>query len=153
MRRDGDNMGNRLTGWEGCPIALMPRSGVSKAKGLNHILRTAEPGVGIGVPGMTVERARMLWNLDVSWLMMAVATVAVLSYFFGAALHWLRREDGFGAFGNAIIISGSFFLSIMFANQQGYNLRDLHIAVVVGLFGAFVVLASLTLIRGLIARM
>jgi fluoride ion exporter CrcB/FEX len=94
----------------------------------------------------------MLWNLDPAWLMMAVATVAVLSYFFGAALHWLRREDGFGAFGNAIIISGSFFLSILVANHQGYNLRDLHLAVIVGLCGAFVVLASLTLLRALIAR-
>ena len=71
----------------------------------------------------------MLWNLDPAWLMMAIATVAVLSYFFGAALHWLMREDGFGSFGNAIIISTGFFLAILVANQQGYNLRDLHLAV------------------------
>jgi hypothetical protein len=95
----------------------------------------------------------MLWNLDASWLMMAIATVAVLSYFFGSALDALMREDGFGSFGNALIVSGSFFASILAANQEGYNLRELHVAVLVGLGGAFVVLASLTLVKGLLARL
>jgi hypothetical protein len=95
----------------------------------------------------------MLWNLDASWLMMAIATVAVLSYFFGSALDALMREDGFGAFGNAFIISSGFFLTILGANQQGYNLRELHFAVFVGLFGAFLVLATLTLAKALIARL
>ena len=95
----------------------------------------------------------MLWNLDASWLMMAIATVAVLSYFFGSALHWLMREDGFGGFGNAIIICVGFFLMILVANQQGYNLRDIHLAVLVGLSGAFLSLFSLTFFKGLIARL
>jgi hypothetical protein len=95
----------------------------------------------------------MLWNLDASWLMMAVATVAVLSYFFGSGLDALMREDGFGSFGNALIISGGFFASILGANQQGYNLRELHVAVLVGLTGAFVVLAALAAVKALLARL
>ncbi|MDW6026121.1 hypothetical protein SAZ10_30615 [Mesorhizobium sp. BAC0120] len=95
----------------------------------------------------------MLWNLDASWLMMAIATVAVLSYFFGAALDALMREDGFGSFGNALIISGSFFASILGANHEGYNLREMHAAVLVGLAGAFVVLVSLAVVKALLARM
>lgn len=95
----------------------------------------------------------MLWKLDPAWLMMAIATVSVLSYFFGSALHALRRAEGFGAFGNAIIISLSFFVAILVANEHGYNLRELHLAVVVGLSGAFLVLFSLTLIKELIGRM
>jgi hypothetical protein len=95
----------------------------------------------------------MLSKLDPAWLMMAIATVGVLSYFFGSALQALMRDDGFGSFGNAIIISGGFFLAIAAANHQGYNLRELHLAIMVGLVGAFLVLTSLTLVRALIRRM
>jgi hypothetical protein len=95
----------------------------------------------------------MLSKLDPAWLMMAIATVGVLSYFFGSALDALMRDDGFGSFGNAIIIAGGFFLAIIAANYQGYNLRQLHLAIMVGLFGAFLTLTSLTLIRALVRRM
>jgi hypothetical protein len=95
----------------------------------------------------------MLWKLDSSWLMMAIATVSVLSYFFGSALNWLKREDGFGAFGNAIIIAGRFFVTILAADYRGYNLHELHFAIAIGLTGAFVLLTSLTLARSLVKRM
>jgi hypothetical protein len=94
----------------------------------------------------------MLWNLDASWLMMAIATVAVLSFFLGSAIDWLVRDDGFGSTGNMVIISTGFFIGIMAANQQGYNLRELHLAILVGLLGAFLCLVSLTLLKALIAR-
>ena len=77
----------------------------------------------------------MLWKLDPAWLMMGVATVAVLSYYFGTALNAVMRGDGFGPFGNAIIVSISFFVAILFANEHGYNLRELHLAVLEGELG------------------
>lgn len=95
----------------------------------------------------------MLLKLNSSWLMMAVGTVIVLSFFFGSALNALMREDGFGAFGNSAVISGGFFLTILAANYQGYNLRELHLAIIVGLVGAFVLLTSLTIIKALISRL
>lgn len=95
----------------------------------------------------------MLWNLDASWLMMAIAVVAVLSYFLGSAIDALMREDGFGSLGNALIISTGFFLGILLANREGYNLREPSVAIMVGLAGAFVCLASLTLAKALAARL
>jgi hypothetical protein len=95
----------------------------------------------------------MLMKLDPFWLMMAVATVTVLSYFFGAALNALMRDDSFGSFGNAVIMSGGFFLTILAANHQGYVLRGLHFAVLVGLAGAFLLLTTLTFIRALVRRL
>jgi hypothetical protein len=92
----------------------------------------------------------MIWNLDSMWLMMAIATVVVLSYFFGTALNALMHDDGFGANGNAVIVASGFFLTIFGANYQGYDLHDMHQAIIVGLAGAFVVLASLTLVRALV---
>lgn len=94
----------------------------------------------------------MLWKLDPAWLMMAVATVSVLSYFFGSALNAVMREDGFGSFGNAVIISIGFFLTLIAANHQGFVLRGLQLAVMLGLAGAFLLLTSLTFLRALIKR-
>lgn len=94
----------------------------------------------------------MLWKLDPAWLMMGVATVSVLSYFFGSALHFLMREDGFGSFGNAVIIAGGFFLTLIAFNYQGYRLDGLQIAVFLGLGGAFILLSSLTFLRALVKR-
>ena len=54
---------------------------------------------------------------------------------------------------NLVPISTGFFLAILVVNQQGYNLRELHFAVMIGLAGAFVCLASLTLIKGALARL
>lgn len=95
----------------------------------------------------------MLWNLGAFWLMMAVATVVVFSFFLGSAIDTLMREDGFGITGNMVIIFGGFFLAILAANRQGYSLHELHRAIMVGLAGAFVCLATLTLIKALVARL
>ena len=79
-------------------------------------------------------------------------TVSVLSVFLGSALNALMREDGFGSLGNAIIISGGFFLTLIAANHQGYVLPGMHVAVIFGLAGAFFLLMSLTFARALIKR-
>ena len=94
----------------------------------------------------------MIWNLDTPWLLMAVATVVVFSFFFGSALHYLMRDDGFGSTGNMIIVSTGFFLGIITANRQGYDLHEMHLAVLVGLVGAFVCLGTLTLLKAMLAR-
>jgi len=95
----------------------------------------------------------MLWSFDPAWLMMAVSTVSVLSYFFGSALNAIMKEDGFGSFGNAIIISGGFFLTLIAFNNEGYRLGGLQFAVLLGLAGAFCLLSSLTFLRALIKKL
>ena len=83
----------------------------------------------------------MIWNLDSGWLMMAVATVAVLAFFFGAALDAIMREDGFGPTGNMILFTAGFFIAVIAANTYGISLRDLKLAVAWGLGGAFVLVS------------
>jgi hypothetical protein len=94
----------------------------------------------------------MIWNLDTAWLLMAVATVVVLSFFFGAALDYLMRDDGFGSTGNMMIVSTGFFLGIVAANHRGFDLHELHLAVLVGLAGAFICLGTMTLLKAMLAR-
>lgn len=89
----------------------------------------------------------MIWNLEPGWLMMAVATVAVLSLFFGSALDAIMREDGFGPIGNMFLFTFGFFMAIIVANTYGINLRDLKTAMAYGLGGAFATVSVLALIK------
>lgn len=85
----------------------------------------------------------MLWNLDISWLLMAVAVVAMLSYIFGLALDGVMGSDGFGPLGNMVIVTAGFFLGIFAANSYGIILHDLRSATGAGLGGAFLSLGVL----------
>lgn len=94
----------------------------------------------------------MIWNLDPGWLMMAVASVAVLAFFFGSALHAIMREDGFGPTGNMLLFTLGFFMAIIIANTWGISLRELKLAVAWGLGGAFTTVSLLALVKAGIAR-
>ena len=63
----------------------------------------------------------MIWNLDPGWLMMAVAVVAVLAFFFGSALDAIMREDGFGPTGNMLLFTFGFFMAVIIANTYGHQ--------------------------------
>lgn len=89
----------------------------------------------------------MIWNLEPGWLMMAVASVAVLALFFGTALDAIMRDDGFGPIGNMVLFTFGFFMAIIIANTYGINLRDLKMAMAYGLGGAFVTVSLLALIK------
>ena len=95
----------------------------------------------------------MIWNLDSGWLMMTVASVGVLAFFFGSALDAIMKEDGFGPTGNTILFATGFFSAIFVANTMGLSLRDLKLAVAWGLGGAFMLVSALALLRAGVARL
>lgn len=94
----------------------------------------------------------MLWNLETGWLMMAIAMVAVIAFFFGAALNVIMREDGFGPVGNMAVFTAGFFAAIFAANSYGISMPDLTFATATGLAGAFVAIAVLALVKAGLAR-
>jgi hypothetical protein len=89
----------------------------------------------------------VLFELDPFWLIMAIAGVGVFSFMFGSALDALTGPDGFGAFGNMLVLVAGFFGSIAVANEFGYELETLLIACGVGLGGAFIAFSSLALLK------
>lgn len=95
----------------------------------------------------------MIWNLDTSWLMMAIAVVSMLSFLLGLAVDGVMSEDGFGSIGNTMIIIAGFFLAIFVANIYGYHLKDMKLAVAIGLGGAFVALSTLAFAKAVLARL
>ena len=94
----------------------------------------------------------MLSSLDTSSLMFAIAFVAIFSLMLGMALDGVMQDDGFGPFGNMIIITAGFFLGIFAANRWGFRFSELEIAVATGLGGAFVALFTLSLAKAGIER-
>ncbi len=94
----------------------------------------------------------MLLNLDTSWLLMTVATVAVFGFFFGTALDAIMRDDGFGSTGNTLLFTLGFFVAVMVANEHGISLRDLKLAIAWGLGGAFAFISTLAFIKAGLAR-
>lgn len=95
----------------------------------------------------------MLWKLDPTWLMMALASVTVMGFFFGSIMDAIMADDGFGPFGNMILITVGFFASIFVANVHGISMGNLTFAMGTGLSGAFLTLAALALIKAGLARM
>lgn len=95
----------------------------------------------------------MIWDLEAGWLFMAVAVVAMLGYILGYVLDQIMQQDGFGPFGNMMVISGGFFVGLFAYNSYGYRIQDLREAAVVGLTGAFIALASLAIGRSVFTRL
>ena len=95
----------------------------------------------------------MLWNLGADWLLIALAIVGILSFILALALNAIMGEDGFGATGNAVVITAGFFLAIFVANNLGYRLSDLKLALVIGLSGAFACLIVLAALKAGLNRL
>lgn len=95
----------------------------------------------------------MLWNLGSEWLLMAFVVVGIVSFILAMALNAIMGEDGFGAVGNAVIITAGFFLAIFVANNFGYRLTDLRLAAATGLGGAFACLTVLAVLKAALNRL
>ena len=123
---------------------------------MNLTFRHIDAGVTTGrilIRSLVRKGNGMLWNLGTDWLLIAVAIVGVLSFIVAMGLNAIMGEDGFGATGNAVIITAGFFLAIFSANSFGYRLTDLKLAVAAGLIGAFACLAVLIALKAALNRL
>ncbi|MCO5162230.1 MAG: hypothetical protein M9939_13920 [Mesorhizobium sp.] len=94
----------------------------------------------------------MLSNLDTSSLIFAIAFVAIVSLMLGMVLDGAMQDDGFGPFGNMVVITAGFFLGIFAANRWGVRFGELEPAIATGLAGAFITLFILSLAKAGIER-
>lgn len=94
----------------------------------------------------------MIWNLSGGWLFIVVAIVAMFSYLLGYFLDKIMINDGFGPFGNMLVIASGFVGGVYVYNLYGHVVSDLREGVVVGLVGAFATLAVSAFGRAFILR-
>jgi hypothetical protein len=86
----------------------------------------------------------MLLKIDPFWLIMAITTVGVLSYFVARIIDGVFGRDGFGTLGNMFVLTAGFFGSFIIAEQIRFAIHGLQMATFVGVAGAlatFMVLA------------
>ncbi len=95
----------------------------------------------------------MLLNLGTWWLVLAGTCVAILSFIIATVLNALMREEGFGATGNASVITAGFFGGILLANTLGHHLVDVQRAIAIGLAGSFLLLALLVMLKAAMRRL
>jgi hypothetical protein len=94
----------------------------------------------------------MIWNLDGIWIAMAIAVVGIIAFFLSLGLDALMRNDGFGATGNAAVITAGFFLSVYLFNLYGIRFREAADAAMMGAVGAFAIFFVLALLKALANR-
>jgi hypothetical protein len=94
----------------------------------------------------------MIANLGFGWFVMALAVVGILSFLLSLGLDAILNREGFGAGGNAFIITVSFFLSLYALNWYGIRFRDVAEAAMMGVGGAFVTFLVLVLGKALANR-
>jgi len=96
----------------------------------------------------------MIWNLDWGWFLMALSSVAIVSYILCLMLESSLGGEGYGPFGNAALITAGFFGAIFGANYYyGVNLRELGDALVYGIGGAFGLFLLMVILRAFAVRL
>jgi hypothetical protein len=89
----------------------------------------------------------LLGKLSAFWLIMAVTTVAVISYFIALMIDNVFGKDGFGTLGNMFVLTAGFFGGIIVAEHLGFHARGMHLATFVGLGSALGFFTLLALMR------
>lgn len=95
----------------------------------------------------------MLLEHDTTWIVLAITVVAILSFIVGVFFDGLMKDDGFGATGNMLVMTGGFFAAILGANARGIHFDTLGTAVAAGLAGAFAGMTMLALVKAGLSRL
>jgi hypothetical protein len=89
----------------------------------------------------------MLGKLSFFWLMMAIVTVGLVSYFVSLMIDGVFGKDGFGTIGNMIVLTAGFFAGIVGAEAWGFHFRGLQMSTYVGVAGALALFTVLALCK------
>ncbi|WP_157018804.1 hypothetical protein [Mesorhizobium xinjiangense] len=94
----------------------------------------------------------MIANLGVFWLIMAMGTVAILSFILSLALDAIIGQDGVGGVGGMILMTGGFFGGLYGLNHFGMRFRDIQDGAVAGMACALAAFAVILLGKAVVRR-
>ncbi len=95
----------------------------------------------------------MLYAMDTQTQLFLFTSIVVGSFFLGNAMDGVFKGDGFGIFGNMIVIAAGFFIGIWVSRYIGYPIGNFRFGIVVGLTGSFVSLLVLAVLKNLLNRL
>lgn len=94
----------------------------------------------------------MLAHLDTQTLVAITFAIAVSGYFLGAAMDGVLQGDGFGTIGNMVVMMAGAFIGLQVSPMIEVPLDPTVTQGVAAVSGAFIFLALLATIKGLLAR-
>ncbi|MCV0394407.1 MAG: hypothetical protein K5872_15790 [Rhizobiaceae bacterium] len=94
----------------------------------------------------------MITHLAGGWLLMVIATIAILSFLLGLIVDAIAEEDAFGPIGNSMVIMAGFHLGVFSAREYSSLFDRIEAAAIAGLFGALIALCTLSLMKAGLQR-
>lgn len=94
----------------------------------------------------------MFGQMDAQTLLVVTFAIAVSGYFLGAAMDGVLQGDGFGTIGNMVILMAGAFIGLRVGPMIELPLEPAVAQGVSAVSGAFIVLAVLATIKGVLAR-
>jgi hypothetical protein len=95
----------------------------------------------------------MLYAMDTQTQLFLFTSIVLGSFFLGNAMDGVFGGDGFGIFGNMLIIAAGFFIGIWVSRYLGYPIGNFRFGIVVGLAGSFVSLLVLAVLKAVLNRL
>jgi uncharacterized membrane protein YeaQ/YmgE (transglycosylase-associated protein family) len=94
----------------------------------------------------------MFFAMDTQTQLFLFSTIVLGSFFLANAMHGVLGPDGFGIFGNMIVIVAGFVIGLWLGRYYGFSIRDFEIGVIAGLVGSFLSLLTLSVTKALLNR-
>ena len=94
-----------------------------------------------------------MWLIDTNTGIFLITVIAIGGFFLGHAMHGVLGDEGFGAYGNMMVILAGFVGGIFVMRYFGFSIKDFRIGVTGGLIGAFAVLVTLVLTKNVLHRL
>ncbi len=94
----------------------------------------------------------MFFAMDTETQLFLFTSIVVVSFFLGNAMDGVLGDDGFGIFGNMIVIAAGFFVGLWVGRYFGYPVNNFKFGIIAGLAGSFVSLLVLSIIKAVLNR-
>lgn len=78
----------------------------------------------------------MVMGIPMEWLAIVTVLACMVAFFIGQAMHGVMRDQGFGVFGNMLILSSGFALGVFAADHLRWRLAPDELTAL-GLASAF----------------
>jgi uncharacterized membrane protein YeaQ/YmgE (transglycosylase-associated protein family) len=141
---------------EATPPASRPdefgKRGLNRAGGICAAQLTKRQFLSVTLASPQEWGAVMLTDLDTTTLMIAALAVGAAGFFGGLAMDGVLQEDGFGVFGNMLVLIAGSLIGVYLGAAVRLPLDTMTADAVRGVCGAFISLTALAVVKSLLRR-
>ncbi len=94
-----------------------------------------------------------MWLIDTNTGIFLITVVSICGFFLGHAMDGVLENEGFGPYGNMVIILAGFVGGVLVMRYFGFSIKDFRVGVTGGLLGSFAMLVSMVLTKNVMHRL